>query len=537
METSRIRHALSSVQLFIERVPDEPGTAGGRRRRSSADALGVDEALPGLGGQPQGVPVAGELAGARAARRPVADLQGDHERAPAGRHHRGARPPDALARLPVELEEIAKLEPCGDPRRRARRPGASGRRRPPRRPDRRAPGATTSTAAARTVVDAVGADRARHRGQPGDPGGLEGPAVPLLAEDREGGQDAAGAGSRHRRAPADDLGPVKTSQIRSQPPEDEVAAGVLCWSEYFNGLWQPARTSDVDRPTRSARLHAAGAVRVRPVELRALRRPRPTSAALGVDVRLGAPGARSSSTTPTACRSAEEDADDGISAGPASDDGHRVVDRCSGHLGTLAAIDYDAGTETARCILTVPHRCDRGATSAPRGSRLRGTRRSCSRTAATSSTSRRPRPVSIAEWHDYGADHGASSRARHADCPAELPTRRAQSCSVPSAGRPISRDSASSTRCRSPVRAEDAHIDRRDRHRRYGRVRDARIGPVGRCDRTHEAGPMTTTIDRRRLPRHGTTTPSPSWLTWSTSSRTPSSPTPSRTSSTPTSAS
>ena len=43
------------------------------------------------------------------------------------------------------------------------------------------------------LLDAVGADQARHRGQPGDPGGLEGPPVPLLAADSEAGDrdDAA----------------------------------------------------------------------------------------------------------------------------------------------------------------------------------------------------------------------------------------------------------------------------------------------------------------------------------------------------------
>ena len=90
MQTSRIRHALSSVQLFIERclMNLEPRVSPASHQR---EAVGVDEALPGLGGEPQGLPLAGELAGAGAARRQVAVLQGARERAAAERHHRGRR--------------------------------------------------------------------------------------------------------------------------------------------------------------------------------------------------------------------------------------------------------------------------------------------------------------------------------------------------------------------------------------------------------------------------------------------------------------
>ena len=58
---------------------------GGRR------ALGVDEDLPGLGGQPQGVPASGELDRARAPRRQDGDLPAARERADAGRDHRRRR--------------------------------------------------------------------------------------------------------------------------------------------------------------------------------------------------------------------------------------------------------------------------------------------------------------------------------------------------------------------------------------------------------------------------------------------------------------
>ena len=98
VRTSRIRLALSAIQLFIERVLRnlEPQVAAdGYRPRF----VGVDEALPGLAGQPGSVPVAGELALSRTARRPLADFPPDDERAAAERHHRrrgGHRLPDYL---------------------------------------------------------------------------------------------------------------------------------------------------------------------------------------------------------------------------------------------------------------------------------------------------------------------------------------------------------------------------------------------------------------------------------------------------------
>ena len=88
MQTSRIRHALSSVQLFIERclMNLEP--------RVSPAAINAKQwewmkRYRGLGGQPQGLSLPGELAGAGAARRQIAVLQGDRERAVAERYHGG----------------------------------------------------------------------------------------------------------------------------------------------------------------------------------------------------------------------------------------------------------------------------------------------------------------------------------------------------------------------------------------------------------------------------------------------------------------
>jgi hypothetical protein len=55
----------------------------------------------------------------------------------------------------------------------------------------------------------------------------------------------------------DDLIKLKTGNINPNPPEVIVAA-VLCWSEYYNGKWQPTKTSDVDRPYQLGQFGIAG---------------------------------------------------------------------------------------------------------------------------------------------------------------------------------------------------------------------------------------------------------------------------------------
>jgi hypothetical protein len=40
---------------------------------------------------------------------------------------------------------------------------------------------------------------------------------------------------------------LKTSDIKTDPPKVTVQA-VLCWSEYYNGKWQPTKTSDINYP-------------------------------------------------------------------------------------------------------------------------------------------------------------------------------------------------------------------------------------------------------------------------------------------------
>ena len=72
-------------------LPDEPGI-GGLAGLDPPGPLGLDEAVPGVGGQPQGLPVAGELARARAARRQVAVLPRARVRAAQVGHHRPSWP-------------------------------------------------------------------------------------------------------------------------------------------------------------------------------------------------------------------------------------------------------------------------------------------------------------------------------------------------------------------------------------------------------------------------------------------------------------
>jgi hypothetical protein len=48
--------------------------------------------------------------------------------------------------------------------------------------------------------------------------------------------------------PDKDLTALRTSEIKTPPPQFTVQA-MLCWSEYYNGSWQPAKTSDPNLPT------------------------------------------------------------------------------------------------------------------------------------------------------------------------------------------------------------------------------------------------------------------------------------------------
>ncbi|GAB3959974.1 hypothetical protein GCM10027614_80650 [Micromonospora vulcania] len=57
------------------------------------------------------------------------------------------------------------------------------------------------------------------------------------------------AGTKPFSVPPDtDLLKVKTGNVKSELPQIAVRA-MLCWSEYYNGVWQPVSTSDPQLPT------------------------------------------------------------------------------------------------------------------------------------------------------------------------------------------------------------------------------------------------------------------------------------------------
>ena len=82
---------------------------------------------------------------------------------------------------------------------------------------------------------------------------------------------------------------------------------VLCWSEYYNGKWQPAKTSDVDRPTLLGDVRSRRDDAFRPLDAAALgisRAGRGTAeSSMSAIERRGSACVRLLSTTPTACRS------------------------------------------------------------------------------------------------------------------------------------------------------------------------------------------------------------------------------------------
>ncbi|MGH9751738.1 MAG: neuraminidase-like domain-containing protein, partial [Blastocatellia bacterium] len=56
------------------------------------------------------------------------------------------------------------------------------------------------------------------------------------------------------------LSTIKTDAKSSAQNTTRVTAqAILCWSEYYNGKWQPARTSDVDRPLELGKFDSFGA--------------------------------------------------------------------------------------------------------------------------------------------------------------------------------------------------------------------------------------------------------------------------------------
>ena len=57
--------------------------------------------------------------------------------------------------------------------------------------------------------------------------------------------------------PTGELGKMEASTIIKEVPKVNVQA-VLCWSEYYNGKWQPAKTSDINEPIQLSEFPAHG---------------------------------------------------------------------------------------------------------------------------------------------------------------------------------------------------------------------------------------------------------------------------------------
>ena len=156
MQTSRNPPGAVLGPAIHRTLPAQPGAGRqpgrhrrpGHRRAAAIHPVGLAQAIPGLAGQPGGLPVAGELAGPKPARRQVTVLPDHDEPAAAKRHHRRHRS-RGLPGLSVE--------PGGRRQARPLRPvlpaGAAGQPTiwPTSSPGPAAPTASTTTAAWRAA--------------------------------------------------------------------------------------------------------------------------------------------------------------------------------------------------------------------------------------------------------------------------------------------------------------------------------------------------------------------------------------------------
>ena len=127
VQTSRLRLAISAVQLFIQRclLNLEPACRLADRRRP----VGVDEAVPPVGGEPEDLPVPGELAGPGVPRRQEPPLRRAGKHPARRRRHRRPGQRGAV-RLPARAGAAgAAGRPFGPPGTRHR----PGRQHPARR--------------------------------------------------------------------------------------------------------------------------------------------------------------------------------------------------------------------------------------------------------------------------------------------------------------------------------------------------------------------------------------------------------------------
>ncbi|MGH8470921.1 MAG: neuraminidase-like domain-containing protein, partial [Gammaproteobacteria bacterium] len=255
MQTSRIRHALSSIQLFIERclMNLETGVAPSvfkakqRKQWEWMKRYRVWEANRKVFLWPENW-VEPELRGDQSPffKEAMSELlQSDITE---------DRAATALLNYLSKLEEVAKLEPCGI----HFVEGDTG----------------TADDIAHVVARTAGANRKYFYRRyeyglwtPWEQIKLDiedNPVIPVVWKDRlflfwlkilkealPSEQDL-GAGDGET-----ELKDIKVKNINTEPPKVKVQA-MLCWSEYYNGKWQPTKTSDVNRPTELGRFDAAG---------------------------------------------------------------------------------------------------------------------------------------------------------------------------------------------------------------------------------------------------------------------------------------
>lgn len=249
METSRIRHALSSVQLFIERclMNLEPRVASSSIKAKQWQWMKryrLWEANRKVFLYPENW-LEPELRDDQSAffKETMSELlQGDitEERAAT-----------ALLDYLSKLEEVAKLEPCGihyvenDP--------------------------GTADDIAHVVARTAGANRKyfyrRREGGSWTPWEEikldieDNPVLPVVWKGRlflfwlrilkQAPLDTP-------ELPSENLANVPASSLINPKAAKVTIQAILCWSEYYNGKWQPTKTSDVDRPTELGQFDAVG---------------------------------------------------------------------------------------------------------------------------------------------------------------------------------------------------------------------------------------------------------------------------------------
>lgn len=259
MLTSRIRHALSSVQLFVERCtmglePRVPPASLNAKQWKWMKRYRVWEANRKVFLFPENW-LEPEL---RDDKSPLfKEIEGELLQSEITEETAAT----ALLNYLSKLEEIAKLEPCGihhvdaDP---ALRTGevdhvvartAGGHRRYYYR--RREFGQWTPWEHVKLDIE-------------------DNPVVPVVWRDRlllfwlrviqQGVVDKAAQGpSSKPNGSAPNPTPSETIADAKDSAKTKMAAqAVLCWSEYYNGKWQPARTSEVERPAELGKFFPAG---------------------------------------------------------------------------------------------------------------------------------------------------------------------------------------------------------------------------------------------------------------------------------------